>query len=81
MVLQLDRETDVLIQQIAEAGRYRDAREVVQEAVRQPDEWDRRLAELCAALAIGGEQIALGNVHRDGVVTPPSDDGPERPNR
>ena len=62
MVLQLDRETEALIQQLVEGGRYGDAGEVVREAVRQLEERDRRLAELRAALAVAEEQTARGEV-------------------
>jgi putative addiction module CopG family antidote len=60
--LDLDRETEALIQQIVGGGRYRDAGEVVREAVRQLAERDRRLAELRAALAVAEEQVARGEV-------------------
>ena len=58
----LDRETAALIQQMIEGGRYRDAGEVVREAVRQLGERDRRLAELRAALAVAEEQVSRGEV-------------------
>src|SRR5687767_2725907 len=46
MVLQLDRETEAIIQRIVEAGWYPDAEAVVREAVRRLNERHRRLTEL-----------------------------------
>ena len=62
MNVQLDEQTEALIQQRIEHGRYRDPNEVVKEAIRQLDERDRRLEELRAALAVGEEQIARGEM-------------------
>jgi antitoxin ParD1/3/4 len=62
MNVQLDDQTEALVQQKVRNGQYRNPNEVVQEAIRQMDERDRRLEELRAALAIGEEQIAQGEV-------------------
>ncbi len=58
----LDAQTEALIRQQVEMGRYRSPDEVVREAIRQLDERDRRLEDLRAALAIGEAQIARGEV-------------------
>src|SRR5688500_17995433 len=60
MVLQLDDETEALVRQIVERGRYRNAVEVVREAVRQLEERDRRWAALRVALAVAEGQIERG---------------------
>jgi antitoxin ParD1/3/4 len=62
MNLQLDGQTEALIEQRIKNGRYRDASEVVREAIRLLDERDRRLEELRAALAIAEQQIERGDV-------------------
>lgn len=61
MTLTLTPELEALIQQKIESGGYRDAAEVVHEALRRMDDQDR-LARLRAAIAIGDAEIARGDV-------------------
>jgi putative addiction module CopG family antidote len=59
MVVTLSPQTEALIRQQLESGRFRDADEVVEEALLQMDERDR-LATLRALLAEAEEEIARG---------------------
>ena len=58
----LTPELEAIVSRRVESGRYHDASEVVHEALRQLEERERRLDELRAALAIGEEQIARGEL-------------------
>lgn len=61
MNVHLTPEFEDLIQQMVEGGRYGDASEVVQEALRLLDARDR-LERLRAAIAHADEQVARGDV-------------------
>ncbi len=61
MIVTLTPECEAMIREMVERGPYADATEVVHEALRLLDERDRR-AHLRAALAVGDEQYARGQV-------------------
>jgi antitoxin ParD1/3/4 len=61
MHVELAPELEDLVRQKVESGRYNDASEVVREALHLLEERDR-LTRLRAAIAIGIEQIARGEV-------------------
>jgi antitoxin ParD1/3/4 len=61
MRVDLAPELAALVQRKVESGKYTDASEVVQEALRLLEERDR-LTWLRAAIAAGNEQIARGEV-------------------
>jgi antitoxin ParD1/3/4 len=62
MNVTLPPELEAMVRERIDSGRYHDVGEVVREALRQLAERERRLDELHAALAIGEEQIARGEV-------------------
>jgi antitoxin ParD1/3/4 len=62
MNVTLPPQFETMVREKVATGRYSDASEVVQEALRQMEERDRRLDQLRAALAIADEQIARGEV-------------------
>ncbi len=59
MNIVLSRQSEELIQQMVDSGRYRSADEVLEEALLVLDE-QLRLERLRAAIAIGDEQIERG---------------------
>jgi antitoxin ParD1/3/4 len=59
MTVTLTPQTEALIRQKIESGRFNDATEVVEEAVRQMDERDR-IERLRVSLATADEQIDRG---------------------
>ncbi len=61
MTISLTPELEALIQEKVASGDYRDATEVVREALRRLDHQDR-LARLRAAIAVGDAQAARGEV-------------------
>ena len=62
MNLSLDTSSETLIRQKVESGLYRDAGEVVREALRLLDERDRRAEALRAELRIGLDQVEHGEL-------------------
>ncbi len=62
MNLSLDTSSETLIRQKVESGLYRDAGEVVREALRLLDERDRRAEALRAELRIGLDQVERGEL-------------------
>ena len=52
-----------LIQQLVEAGRYEDTREVLRDGLRMVEERERKLAALDAAIARGLADADAGRVH------------------
>lgn len=60
MQLDLDARVAELIQRQVDTGRYSNASEVVNDAMRLLEELEKRRSALHAALAIGHEQIARG---------------------
>ncbi|MGH2533289.1 MAG: type II toxin-antitoxin system ParD family antitoxin [Thermomicrobiales bacterium] len=62
MNVNLTPHLETLVRQKVETGRYNNASEVVREALRLMEERDH-LNRLRAAIAVGDEQIARGEVH------------------
>ena len=63
MHVELDPRLEALIRHKVDAGDYRDAGEVIREAIRLLDERDRRLQQLRAELS-----IALGQMERGELI-------------
>jgi putative addiction module CopG family antidote len=62
MDIHLDPETEAIVRRKAREDRFEDAAAVVREAVRQLDERDQRLDALRAAIQIGLDQEARGEL-------------------
>lgn len=62
MTVMLSPESEALVRDKIESGRYADAGEVVQDALRLLDERDKRLQELRAELQIGLDQEERGGL-------------------
>ena len=62
MSIRLTPETETLIQEKVDSGRYATAEEVIEAAIRLLDEQERRLRWLRAELAIGEEQERRGEL-------------------
>ncbi len=62
MQVELDPRLEALIRQKVETGNYREAGEVIREAIHLMDERDRRLQQLRAELAIALAQMERGEL-------------------
>ena len=62
MNVSLPPQFEAMIRRKVESGQFRDASDVVGEALRQMESRERRLAELRDALAVAEEQVAQGRV-------------------
>ena len=62
MSVTLTPHLEAMIREKIETGLYRDEETVMREALRLLDEHDRRLQRLRAAIAVGDEQVARGDV-------------------
>ncbi|MGH2532247.1 MAG: type II toxin-antitoxin system ParD family antitoxin [Thermomicrobiales bacterium] len=62
MNVSLTPHLEAMVREKVETGQYRNASEVVRDALSQMEERDRRLAELRTVIAIADKQIARGEV-------------------